>query len=214
MSEPANARLLGAVVRLRVIAIVYGVAWIATPATFFALVIARPSFAFLRVADADNAAASVAMMFAFAFVVVLWISPVFVWALATASRAAGGSHAHPLLLATCTFVVPYFPLGMLVVNATSTLARTAGDGARAVPWFIAWAGLLLIAPTMVFLAMSADVEMNDPHASVLVLCGALIAYAISRILIARRVFHLCSAILLQRDVDAIRASHADPVGGG
>lgn len=123
MSE--QTKLHRAIVRLRVIALVYGVAWIATPATFFALVIAKPSFAFLRVADADNAAESVAVMFAFAFVVVLLISPVFVWALATASRAAGGSHAHPLLLGTCTFVVPYFPLGVFVINATSTLARTA-----------------------------------------------------------------------------------------
>jgi hypothetical protein len=213
-----SSSLHSAVVRLRVISVVYGVAWIAMPATFFALVIAEPSFAVLHVADAQvkDAAASVALMFAFAFVVVLWISPVFVWALATASRSAGGSHAHPLLLGACTFVLPYFPLGTFVMNATSTLARAAGSAgeARAVAWWIAWSGALLLVPTMFLMGATAAIDMDDPPASVVVMCGALVVYAMTRILIARRVFHLCRDMLLQRDVDAMRASHAEPVGGG
>lgn len=214
MNSSGSAGLHVALVRLRVIAVIYGVAWIATPATFFALVIAEPSFAMMHVKQVDDATGSVALMFAFAFVVALWISPVFVWALATASRRAGGAHAHPLLLGACAFVLPYFPLGTFVVNATSSLARAAGAGAHAVPWFIAWAGALLLVPTTVLMGATANVDMHDPPASVVVMCGALIVYAASRILIARRVFHLCREILLHRDVDTIRASHAEPVGGG
>lgn len=70
------------------------------------------------------------------------------------------------------------------------------------------------ARSLFLMGASMNIEMNDPPASVVVMGLALACYAVSRILIARRVHHLCTDLMQQKNIEGIRASHTEPVGGG
>lgn len=195
--------------RLRVVAFIYAGVWVATPATFLALVVAEPSFHRLHVKDAGAATGSVALLFVVAFCSILFVSPVFVWALASARRAIDGSGLNPWLLALVHFWFPYMPLGLFMTSAVDAIADENDDGH--LPWFLAWAGPVAIAPMSVLTAIF-DQPGQDPPGAVVVMGAVLAAYAVTRIVIARRVIRLCSR--LSHKTDDVRAAHVEPVSGG
>ena len=137
-------------------------------------------------------------------------SPVFVWALARARQEAGGVGSSPFLLAAVNLVLWYVPLGNFVMSSSKALVDVDGRADEPVPWFIAWAGPLLVVPaTALIVAMDVKPPLGLYLSTVVV-----VVYGMSRIFIARRVHRICSNLLLRPAVDSLRASHAAPVGGG
>lgn len=214
-----SPKFRAALVRLRVIALVYGVAWVIMPATFLALLVAKPSFALLGVdhARAGDATETVGVMLLASFALVAWVSPVFVWALASARRSGGGGGLEPLVLAVLHFVVPYFPLGLFVSDASSALVRdhprafVADATPTPVPWWMAWAGVLLALSSIPLLFVLKTLSVSGDIVVVALPVALVGSYALSRIVIARRIFRICRDVLASND--DVRAAHTESVAG-
>lgn len=209
-----NDDVRNALLRLRVIAMVHAVAWVATPATFLAFIIAEPSFIALRVENAKLAGGFVSLFFLLSFALAFYSGPPLVWACASLSRRAGIPGITPWVHALVAFVVPYFPFAPVVRDAGDAVLRIEPRAGERLPGWLVWMGPLLVGPCLVGMAITGNMKGGDPPASVYVFLAVCFVYGVSRVVLAMRLRSMIGSALSRPAVDDMRASHAEPVGGG